>query len=421
MAVSFMNIGTYARLFSSPVQGMASPTANLIYGGAVSSMYSKRLSEHMKSEMSSFVSHLNGNVYDLKSSSQPLVGNKKDNVWDTKTVSSTSNAISITAGAGVSNSTYKLSVSQLAQSQKNKGSEFSSNSFTSIRAGTNSFKISTGGKEAQISFDVDYNDTNKNALSSMANAINKAGLGITANVVTDDVKKTSYIEIKSNEAGEDSTFSISDVEGNAVAKSGAAAVSAQAADAKYRLNGQEYTSKTNTITLDEEKLKLTLSSVTQEEATVTVKYDKEAIMNAIGSFADNYNKTYNFAKSSERYVISNRLRDQLQTAVSSKAGYLKSIGVNVKYDGTMEIDEKKLSKALDEDIQKVKKLFASPEGIAANVKNITGRTLTSTSLDSTGGSLYKKDFNSFYSYMRDANKVLYQREQAGGLFINTLL
>lgn len=421
MGVSIMALNSYGRLFASPVKNMVNPTANLIYGGAVSSMYVKKLSDSLKSEMSSFLSSLNGSVYELKSSSQSLMESSKDSVLNSKTAASDNPAVSVTAGKGASNETYSISVNQLAQSQKNKGSTLDSYKKTSMNAGTNTFKISTGGKESKISFDVKFTDSNKTALNNMADAINRSGLGITANVITDENKDTSYIEITGNETGSEKWFTISDVSGNAAAKSGVLAATREAKDAEYEINGEKFTSQSNTISLDNGKISITLNAVTQEKATVTVKDDKDAILKAVESFSSRFNQVISFVNSADQFVVSNKLREELKSAISSKAGYLESVGINVKYDGSLELDQKKLTKALDEDVQKIKKLFASPDGLASKVKNITDRTLTSTALDSTGGRLYKNDFTSFYDYLKLANKNLQQRNEAGGLFIDKLL
>ncbi len=421
MAVSLMNLNAYSRLFSSPASNLVSPTANLIYGGAVSSMYAKRLSDSLQSDMSSFLSSLNTRTYELQSASKPLIESSKDNVYDSRTISSSSSAVSASVFGGAATGKYTFSVSRLAAAQKNKGSEMYSNVTTSMSEGTYTLRVSVGEKDKDVSFEIKSGDSNKDTLDSMAEAVNRADIGITARVVSSNSSRTSHLEISSDKTGTENSFSITDVSGDAAARTGISSVSQNAVDAEYRLNSEEHTSQSNTISLDDGKLSVTFNSVTQQEAVVTVTENKEAVLEAVKAFAQSFNQAISFSGSSGRYAVANRLNDELKSIVSSKQGSLGGIGITVKGDGSLAVDERRLSKVLENNPDQVRRVLGGYEGTASRVSKLADRTLASTALDSTGRNLYKSDFSSFYNYLKNANKNVFMRNQSMGIFVDALL
>lgn len=419
MAVSMLNLNTYSKLFASPVSNVAAPISNLIYGGTVASRYAKRLSDSLSSDMKSFLSSLNSNTLELKSTSKALTGS--NSILNAKEAVADSTAVKASASSGASNASYTFSVKQLARAQRNTGTAFYSDSRNTLTSGTNSFKITVNDKESEVSFNVNYSDTNKTTLNNMAAAINDANIGVTAKVVNDDKKGTSRLEIVNDSTGTENSFSITDVEGEAVKRSGISQVTDTAQDAVYVVNGEEHTSRSNTIALDNGKLNVTLNAVTEKEAKITVASDKETVMKGIGAFVEDFNQAITFANSNKQYAISEKLSKELRSIVSSKQGSLGGIGINVNYDGTLDIDEKRLAKTLEEDPGKVSRVLGGFDGAASKVAKETDKTLTTVALSSVGENLYKSDNTSFYSYLRNASKTMFYRNESMGLFVDTLL
>ena len=413
MPISITSLSNYSKLFSTSFNSKVNPTTNLIYGASVTSMYVKRLSDSMSSDLSSYLSSLNNNFHELKTSSQPLIESNKNSILHAKNVTSESSSISGIANSEAQNKTYTFSVTKLAQSQKNIGVALASDYKSYMNVGTNLIKVAKGGKETTISFDIEHTDTNKEALGKMASAINDANLGITAKVVSNDTKKTSYLEITSDDTGATQSFSLSDQSGNTVSRSGADQIISKAADAQYKLDGKDYTSSSNTIELDNENLEINLNSVTEKNTNVTVKEDKRSILDAIESFASKYNQAIGFVHNPNQYVVSKKLTEELTSISTSKKGSLASIGINTKSDGTIAIDEKKLSSALDEAPARVKKIIGGVDGIAYKAKKLTEKTLASTSNRDS----FNKDYSSLDNYLRNAM----QHNQSMGLFVDMLL
>jgi len=421
MSISITNLNSYRRLFSSPVKNMSTPSANLIYGGTVSSLYLKKLSASLKSELSTYISSLNTNMYELKSAIQPLVEKSANSVFNSKKVSTENNSISASAKLEAKNGTHSISVTQLAQGQTNQSSELNSSRKSSFFIGENKFKVSANGKETTVSINVSFNDTNRDALSNLANTINNLNLGITAKVTYNNTHKTSSLEISSNNIGKESTFSIEDVEGDIIKKSGVSHISSNASNSILTIDGQQYTHNSNTISMDSNHLNVTFKSTTKVETRINVSDNIEAIARGIESFATKFNQSISFVRSPNQFVISSKLHSELKSIVSSKQGTLESVGIHLNDDASLTVDRKRLDEALSEDLEKIKKLFGGSNGIVAETKKLSERTLASTSLDSSGKTLYNNDFSSFYNYLKGTNKKQPEFSRVSGLFVDTFL
>jgi len=416
-----MNLNTISNLFSASFgTSSVSPSTNLIYGSMVASRYLQKLTDSFSSTLSTTLSSLNSSAYELKSASEDLVASNKSSAFQSRVASSdASAAVTATAESGAKTQTYKISISQTAQAQTNKGTALSSDSKTTLEEGTKSIKISSGEKNTTVSFKVEAGQTNKDVLTDMATAINNSSSGVTAKVVNDEKSKTSYLEVTGNDTGAKNTFSISDVSGNAVETTGISKIETESKNAAYKIDGKDYTSSSNNISLDNGKVNITLKDVTKKETTVTVAQDKKAIEDSISSFVKSYNKSLSASSSSDS-IISQKLGSQLKSIVSSRQNSLDSIGINVNSDGSLEIDEEKLSKTLESEPDKVKQIMGGSNGVASKTKSLSNRLLVSSSLDTSGNTLYNSDLSSF-SYLKNASTNSFVKTQSAGLFVNMLL
>ncbi|MGE5473238.1 MAG: flagellar filament capping protein FliD [Ignavibacteriales bacterium] len=414
---SIMNLNMYNTLFSSSANNISSnPLSNLIYGGIVVSRYSEKLASALKSSLSASLSSLNSSAYELKSASQNLIESNRSSSFNSRTFSSDNTSITGSAKQGAKTQTYNISVSQVAKSQVNKGLALDSNSETSLSEGLNSIKISSEDKDSIVSFNIKEGQTNKEALSTMADAINKSDSGVTAKVINDEKTQTSYLEITGKETGEKNTFSVSDVSGGVLSNTGIDKIATEAQDAVYKIGEKEYISSSNNISLDNGKINVTLKGVTEEDAEIKIEEDSKAVVNGIDSFVKSFNETLDTSMSSDS-ILSQKLGSELKSIVSSKQGSLLSIGINVENDGSLKIDEEKLSKAMKDDPDKVKRVIGGIDGIASKTKSLSDRLLASSAI---GNTLLGSDLNSF-SYLKNANKNSYLKNQSAGLFVNMLL
>lgn len=416
MAYSITDLNTYSKLFSSSFSG-ASPITNLLYGGAVASRYTQKLTDSFKTAMSTNLSSLNSNAYQLKSSSQNLIETNKAGVFQAKSASSDNANIAVTAQSGAKNSSYKISVSQTAQAQVTKGTAVASDSATSLEAGTHSIKISSEDKTSTVSFTIKEGQTNKEALSTMADAINKSGSGVTAKVVNDEKTKTSYLEVTGKETGEKNKFSITDLSGSAASNTGIDKTGAAAKDAVYKIDGKEYTSSSNNISLDNGKVNITLKGTTEKETQIKVAENKDAIADGIEKFASSFNNMVEALSGSDQMIGKEKALRDLSNLQSYNRSSLSEIGITANSDGKLTVDREKLEKAIEKDPSKVKRLFNGVDGLASKAQKISDRVLTSGKV---AGS-YNNDFNSLQSYLNLSGKNRFSQNMFRGLLIDKLL
>jgi flagellar hook-associated protein 2 len=413
MAASINNLSGYAALFSSLNSINGSADTKFLYGAAAVGRYANKLSEESKPTVLSSLNSLNKTAYGLHDEAKKF--NQVNDVFSSRTVvSSDTNAVKATVASGAKIQNATVSVKAVAKSQKNAGTVLESDKATTLTASQNSFKISMNGKEKVVSFNVNQNDSNKTTLTNMADAINKAGAGVTAKVVTDDTKKTSYLSISSANTGTSSKFTIEDVTGSAVESVGAAAVAQQAQNADYKINGIEHTSESNEVALDEGKVKLTLTDVTKDDVTVAVKADKEKLADGIESLAGKINETISYVGSNSGIFNQSKILNNLKSITQGRRSELSDIGINVNQNGQMFVDRDRLEKAIEENPNKVKNLFEGHGGIAEKAAKVSDNMMASDAIAST---LSGQSSN----YMKGSAATLSVQNQKRGLFIDFLL
>lgn len=273
-----------------------------------------------------------------------------------------------TAAFNASAGNYSLSVSQLASAQKSFSNAFSSS--TSFGQGSLTFTFGDGTTQS-----VDLSDQSSYTLSDLRGKINDANIGVTATIVNGS--DGQRLILTGNETGANAGFTLSATNGttggssqnlSAVASfdtttSGLARSSAQ--DAQFTLDGVAATSSTNSVS--EAITGLSINLVATGATTLTVANDSTAITKAVQSFVDDYNAYVSLVKENSSYDSTTKKADPLngesairsvQTALTkarttvpgelSSATFktLGSLGISVGDDGTLSLDESKLSTAL---------------------------------------------------------------------------
>lgn len=261
-------------------------------------------------------------------------------------VSSDTNAMTVSASGGfAAGKETSVKIDQIATGQKNEGASLSSSGKAGFDS-SNQFSVEVGGKTYQFDIKVAATDTNKDVQQKMADAINKRGIGITASVSTNSDNKTSALSVAANGTGEDAknSFTIKDISGNAVAKTGAGNITQNAANARYSVNGEAKTSKTNEVSLGN-GITATLKKASDKEISVTSGLDAGGAIGKLQKFADSYNQLYNTAIDASNSGNS-KLFSQLVNNSKLYSGALSRIGIGFDGDGKMTIDTEKASKAL---------------------------------------------------------------------------
>lgn len=273
--------------------------------------------------------------------------------------------VSATSAFNASPGTYNVSVTQLATAQKRFTNAYASN--TKFGAGT--IDLTVNGTTKSISL----NGTS-NSLQDIRAAINNANAGVTAAVVSGT--DGDRLILTSSQTGASGAFSVavsssdSNLQSLATFDGTQAAVNAQ--DAIFSVEGISVTSSSNTVSTAVNGLTLTLGSIGSTK--VTVSQDSSKITEAINSFVNAYNSVVSLIKTQSAYdsktktgqplnaegsirTIQNMLQNSRTTVPSSLSSAtfktLNDIGVSIQSDGTLLLDNTKLTKALNSSVSDV--------------------------------------------------------------------
>ena len=313
-----------------------------------------------------------------------------------------STILSASAGAAAASGTHEVSVTQLAQRQSLTAVGQSSLTaalgsgaattltfeFGTISGGTLTNGVYTGATFTQNGSVPTHSvtiDASNNSLQGIRDAINAANLGVTATVVNDGSSTPYRLALQSTEGGTARSVRIG-VSGDAALQTllaydpGATQNLAQAVaaqDAKLAVNGVAVTSGSNSVAGAIEGVNLTLTKV--GTTAVTVGRDSAGVTQVVQGFVKAYNDLNTLLHDLTKFdpqtksgglllgdSTARSIQSQLRTALSSAlAGggdtlrVLSQVGVTFQKDGSLALDNGKLSQALASDPSGVARLFAS--------------------------------------------------------------
>ncbi|MFJ8453143.1 flagellar hook-associated protein 2 [Bacillus paramycoides] len=326
----------------------------------------KLLYTSLKSEFSSFTQTFK-NLAAFK-------GNEK------KVTTSQDGYINVKADGGAIAGTFNMTITQLAQRH-----QIASNNITDINAKLPKDEtLKLGGKEIKVTTDMTYKD--------LINKINDGDYGVSAYTLGDKIfmsSKTEGTDGKIDFSGNTSTL-FQDI-GLANADGTAVNTINEAQNAKYSINGIEDESSTNTIEalpgVKIELLKVTESKVDEKtDAGTTTDPKAKGIdlkftvsdsnvtdaSNVIKKMVADYNKAVStvdiFAGKGGAFqgqAIMQSVRQAMNNVVtfSQDGNYLFSFGIQLKQDGTMEVNDEKLTQALKEKPDAAKQFFFGSKGL----------------------------------------------------------
>lgn len=289
---------------------------------------------------------------------------------------------------------YQVEVVSLAQVQKSVA-ESGVSSKTSSSFGTGSLNLSVDG----TSHSIDITSVN-NSLEGIMAAINEADLGVRAAIINDGTSAPYRLILTGEDVGKEFSLNTSGLTGgtnflgqfnvdDGLGNTTNAPVQ-EATQAHIRVDGVNIYSKSNTVaeaipgvTLDllQEKLGTTTS--------LSIAVDKDNITSTIKAFATGYNEVISFITSQS--VIDgkgggvlggdsgiNAIKRHLQSMLTQQNensgifSSLSQLGFETQKDGTLEVNEKTLSAAINTNLDDVVSLLAGEEGvdgIATKYKN----------------------------------------------------
>ncbi|WP_088292842.1 flagellar hook-associated protein 2 [Bacillus mycoides] len=326
----------------------------------------KLLYTSLKSEFSSFTQTFK-NLAAFK-------GNEK------KVTTTQDGYINVKADGGAIAGTFNMTITQLAQRH-----QIASNPITDINAKLPKDEtLKLGGKDLKVTTDMTYKD--------LINKINDGDYGVSAYTLGDKIfmsSKKEGTDGKIDFSGNTSTL-FQDI---GLAKADGTAVNTinEAQNAIYSINGIPGKSSTNTIEalpgVKIELLKVTESKVDEKtDAGTTIDPKAKGIdlkftvsdsnvtdaSNIIKKMVADYNKAVStidiFAGKGGAFqgqAIMQSVRQAMNNVVtfSQDGNYLFSFGIQLKQDGTMEVNDEQLTKALKDKPDAAKQFFFGSNGL----------------------------------------------------------
>jgi flagellar hook-associated protein 2 len=322
---------------------------------------------------SSALTQLNTEVTALSNAVDTL--NDAAGALSARAVSSSEPAI---ATATASNSTpvgsHTIVVNNLASSSSYYSGAVA-NSTTPLAAGT--FTIQVGTQPAAT---ITIDATN-NTLDGLAAAITNANIGVTASVVNDS--NGARLAIVSNTSG-----AASDLTVNAGSSGLTFTKGATGTDASLTVDGVPISSASNTIANSVAGLTINLVGADPNtQVQIAVSPDTDKVTQAVKDFVTAYNAiiqdlnsqfTFNTSTNSAGPLAADAGARMVQTELLSAVTYtgtgnsfntLAQLGVSMENDGTLTVDDAKLSSAVNSDFAGVQNFFhpATGTGFAASL------------------------------------------------------
>lgn len=293
---------------------------------------------------------------------------------------------------------YQLSVSQLARSQELSSNPLSDKDSTIVGSGSLKFEFgrtSASSFTAERSASVSISSTD-GTLGGIANAINRANIGVTASVSESD--EGYRLNLRSQDGSNNTLrISVSDNDGNNLDLAGLSKLaynpvggdsgdgrnltqSVAASDASFTIDGRNQAGNANTNNAAINGVKLTLTGV--GDASIEITRDAKAFRTSAGKLVEQLNI---YQKSTDGLTdkgIGAKINNQLQAVINdSSSGYgndrltLKSLGIQADSKGTFSVDSGKLQASF----------AANPEGavdllskVASGIKQIADSNTGST-------------------------------------------
>jgi flagellar hook-associated protein 2 len=337
----------------------------------------------------------------LKSAAQSL---SLSTDFDKKSAASSDNSVLTASADSTALSGFNsVIVDTLAKAQSIESITFTSASAT---IGTGKLTIHVGDTSTDITID----GTN-NTLTGLKSAINSSGAAVSASIVNIGTSATPdyRLVVQGKATGIENAVTITGtLAGGADPFSSGGTIVQAAADAVFSVNGLTVTRSSNTISDVIPGVTFVLLKEGDHDgvvesadvaASVTVSADSTAIQSAISKFVDSYNAVNKVANSqftlnpdtkrqgalagdaALRGVIG-QLRSQLSKAGGIGVGlmFLSDIGIKFEKDGSLTVDDGKLSNALATDPTGVSNLFALVQnGIGKRIPDTVDNFISSSS------------------------------------------
>lgn len=321
-----------------------------------------------------------------------------DKFLSRKAFSGNEDAFTVSAGTTALPASYSVDVVQLAQAQK-----LTSGAFTDSDAvvGTGTLTVAAGTS----TMDIEIDGTN-NTLAGIRDAINAAtdNPGVSATIVNAD--SGSYLIMTADDTGAANTITVTQAGGDGglsaleydpVNSLFSMTESIASQDALIRIDGLDVMNATNTFTGAVQGVTITVVSETIGSEALLVENDQAAAKSLISDFVESYNALITTVDSLTAYNAESEqaaplvgdstvrgVRDQIRRELSSAVqdidadfSMLSDVGIEVQLDGSLKVDDEKMSNVLAEDFVKFGQLFSTTDGFATRMFDLTDGFLES--------------------------------------------
>lgn len=316
-----------------------------------------------------------------------------------KAASSNEDIFTATATGDAYPATYDIEVVQLAQFQRLTSGAFGGSDAV---VGTGTLTVTVGGEQMNLAV-----TSENNSLAGIRDAINSASdnPGVSATIVNADAG--SYLILTSDTTGAANTITVTQTGGDG----GLAALeydpgqglnslteTVAAQDAQIRIDGFDVVSSTNSFSgaIDGVDIDVIAESGGATDP-LTVSNDETQARNLVRDFVDSYNALISNVDALTAFnAESNRggpllgdatvrgIRDQIRRELSvnvsdpaSLATSLSDIGVETQLDGSLKVNDERLSEVLEQDFARFGEVFSASDGFAVRLFDLTDGFLKS--------------------------------------------
>ncbi|MCR2048713.1 flagellar filament capping protein FliD [Acetatifactor muris] len=295
---------------------------------------------------------LKENARGLHNTIAQLGGLEKDGLFRKKSTYSTDEGVAVASYVGGDDvgqeiPDFQLEVHSLAAPQENLGLFLPNNVKTSLTPDTYSFDIGINDMNYEFQFSVGEAETNRDVQDRLVRLINNSDIGIRATLAESEGRTSLRLTSESTglTSGKNQIFTVSDDHtsktAGAVEYLGLDYISREPANAQFSVNGAESTSPSNHFTLDKLfEVHLTGLSPDEQPVQIGLKTDVESLTDNVFHLVGGYN---DFVKAASSYLEtqskSRQLVRELSGIASVYSSSLEPMGLNLKEDGTLNVDK----------------------------------------------------------------------------------
>jgi flagellar hook-associated protein 2 len=322
---------------------------------------------------------------DLRNLTDPtgVLANKNGSSSDTSVLALTSASSSAVAG------THTVAIQNLAQTSSADTAEIGT---ADVLSGGVTIQVGSG-TAATIAVPSSGDQT----LAGLSAAINAAGIGVTANVITDtNGSRLSLVSGTGGAAGQLTvsstlTDTTANVPGTSPSSSSVALTTVQSGiDANLTVDGFAVTSGTNDVSDAIPGVTFQLLAVpanAAEQVQVVITNNASAVSSALNTFVTDYNTTIKAITAQEGNDSTGKpeplygspvlaqLQEQLQSAISSQSGTgaitsLSQLGIETAQDGTLTVNSDTVTAALNSSYLAVTQFFQNAGNFGTNLSTL---------------------------------------------------